>query len=581
MEVEGVDPGMNAYEKWEKELARASPERRKILLAKLAKYVQAEKAKRSAFDAGNAYEWIVRNGFVNEKGDRMEFSDRSFLIDPLRDESKQLAVIKCSQIGFSTISIFKTIFHAVKYGHNVIYTLPTDTDTKDFAKAKTDLIVANNPTIRDFMQDDSLQVKSFRTLDGDRVGFWFMRGTYGQSAAIMQTADILIKDEFDRSNQPVLNQYKSRITASDYGAEWEFSNPSFPGFGVDYTWTLSDQKHYIYWCPECGHASYITYEPESFDGGNTHHVCKERQEYVCGSCEAVLDRRRAEKEWVKKYTDDKYGISGYWISQMMAPWISAAYLIRQEKMTRPDVWANFFLGRPYASGSNTLDPSNIVKNIQYDENGYVMKNPGKYRVLGVDVGGTIDRPHFYCVKGTECGIDEVTKIHGEDSLHNYMRMQNISMCVIDNAPYPEIGVRLANAFPGKVWRCVFDYNEKRRAIYETDYKTRIVNVHRTRLFDRTVDGYITGERKVYIDGMEPSLTAMDGESLVKHWRAQRKVGTSGETRATDADNKDLKFDRMGQAIPMWINDGPDHFSLADVYNQLAQLIVMKFAEGVT
>lgn len=569
---------MNAMQVYE----RLNPSQKRVLKANLIKIKNDRKARKEAFNVNSAYEWIYKNKFVNENGVRMEFDDRSFLIDPLRDESKLLAVLKCSQVGFSTISIFKTAYHCIKYGHNIIYTLPTDTDTQEFAKAKTNLILSNNNDIKGFMVDDSLNTKSFKTIDGSKTGFWFMKGTYGQSAAIMQTADILVKDEFDRSNQGVLNQYKSRITASDYGAEWEFSNPTFPSFGVDYTWQLSDQKHYIYWCPKCDHASYITYEPESFDGGNTHHVDKERKEFVCGACNEVLDRRQAEKEWVQKYpsTDD---ISGYWISQMMAPWISAAKLIREEKLTRPDVWANFFLGRPYESGSNTLDPSNIVKNIQYDPNGYVMKNPGKYRVLGVDVGGTIDNPHFHCVRGTEEGIDEVIKLHGEDQLHNYMRRNNINMCVMDNAPYPEIAVRMTKAFAGKVWRCVFDYNDKRKEVYESDYKTRIVNVHRTRIFDRVVDGYLTGERKVYIDGMEPSLSSLSSgtESLCRHWKAQRKVGTQGENKHLDNDNRDLKFDRMGEAIPMWINDGADHFSLADIYNQIAQLIVLKFIEGVT
>jgi hypothetical protein len=556
-----------------------SPLERKLIKMVLAK----QQAKANAFNVNNAYEWITKNNFVNENGIPMEFADRSFLIQPLCDESKLMVVAKCSQIGFSTISIFKTMYHCIKHGHNAIYTLPTDTDAADFTKAKTNLIINNNPSAKGFMIDDSLHTKSFKTLDGSNVGFWFMKGTYGTSAAIMQTADILIKDEFDRSNQPVLNQYKSRITASAYGAEWEFSNPSFPSFGVDYTWQLSDQKHYIYWCPKCGHPSYITYEAESFDGGNTHHVCKERRIFCCGGCEAELDRRAAEKEWVPKFNDDKYGISGYWISQMNAPWISADKLLREEQLTLPDVWANFFLGRPYASNSNSLDPSNIIKNVQYDEYGYVPKvTPGQFRCLGVDQGGTDDNPKLYCVKGTEQGIDEIIRLDSWEQLHNYMRMKNISLCVIDNAPNPEKAIELANAFPGKVWRCVFDYNDERKAIYVNDYKTRIVNVHRTRIFDRTVDGYITGERKVYIDGMEPSLSAMSPgtESLCRHWKAQRKIGGNGETAADREKNKDLKLDRQGNVRPMWVNDGADHFSLADVYNQLAQLIAQRQLEGM-
>jgi hypothetical protein len=569
-----------AFAYWQQQLDKASPEKRKVLLAKLVLHVQAEKKRMAAVNVANSYEWIVNSGFKNENGVTMEFSDRSFMIAPLCDESKLLSVLKCSQVGFSTMSIFKAAFHNIKYAHNIIYTLPTDSDVQEFNKAKTNLILSNNPDMKGHMVEDSLHTKAFKTLDGKGTGFTFFKGTYGQSAAIMQTADILIKDEFDRSNQSVLNAYKSRTKASSYGAEWEFSNPSFANFGVDVTWQMSDQKHWIMWCPRCDHAAYVSYEPESFDGGNTHHVCKERSEYVCGSCNEVLDRNQADKEWVPKFTDNKWNISGYWISQMMAPWISAAELMRDERLMLPDVFQNFDIGRPYSSNSNSLDPSNIIKNIQYDELGYVMKPTGKHRLLGVDVGGTIDNPHFHCVRGTEDGISEIIKLQGEEQLHNYMRMQNISMCVLDNAPYPEIAVRLTKAFQGKVWRCVFDYNDKRKELYETDYQTRIVNVHRTRLFDRVVDGYITGERKVFIDGMEPTLSNMaGGESLCKHWKTQRKVGTNGE-RKENADDKNIKFDKIGDAIPMWHNDGADHFSLADVYNCLAQQIHLKFADGV-
>ncbi|MNC76585.1 hypothetical protein D3C75_1283330 [compost metagenome] len=69
------------------------------------------------------------------------------------------------------------------------------------------------------------------------------------------------------------------------------------------------------------------------------------------------------------------------------------------------------------------------------------------------------------------------------------------------------------------------------------------------------------------------------ESLCKHWRAQRKVGGNGETAEDRQKNKDLKLDRQGNVRPMWVNDGADHFSLADVYNRIAQLIALRQLGG--
>lgn len=549
----------------------------------LAARFMLENAKRRAITstATDCHDWIVRNQFVNENGVLMEFSDREFLVDPLKDESKQLVVNKASQIGFSTISIFKSIYQAVRYGRNIIYTLPTDSDVQEFNKAKTNMILAKNPDLRAYLVDDTLHTKSYRTLDGSNVGFIFSKGTHGASSSIMQSADLLVKDEFDRSNQNVLNAFKSRITASSYGAEWSFSNPSFPGFGTDEIYQQSDQKHWFFWCPHCDHPAYFTWEPESFDGGNTHFVCREQKAYVCGACEKPFDRRQADKEWVQKYPSMSE-ISGYWLSQFCAPWITAEYLLREKKLMMPDVWANFIEGRPYASNSSKLDPASILKCCQYDEYGSVAKNPGKFKLAGSDVGGTIDKPHFYITLGTEAGVSSYHKIHGEDSLHRFMRMENIALIVVDNMPFPELVIRLVNAFPGKVLRCTFDYDDVRKEVYKVDFKTRMVNIHRTRIFDRTVDGYVTGERKLYMDNHHPLLYNMEAgaESICKHWSVQRKIGTAGETKDT-YNGKEVKFDSMGNARPMWHNDGADHLSLSDCYQQAAQLIFERQSAGTS
>ncbi len=78
-------------------------------------------------------------------------------------------------------------------------------------------------------------------------------------------------------------------------------------------------------------------------------------------------------------------------------------------------------------------------------------------------------------------------------MYNFIKMININIITIDNAPYPEISIRLQNVFQGRVYRCIFDYKDKRKFVFEMNDKTCIINLHRTRIFDRVIDGYITGE----------------------------------------------------------------------------------------
>src|SRR5690242_970579 len=91
-----------------------SPKEKRAFKANLMLQKKQRKARKEAFNVNNAYEWIVKSNFTNENGMPMEFADRSFLIAPLCDESKLLAVIKCSQIGYSTAGIFKTMYHNIK-----------------------------------------------------------------------------------------------------------------------------------------------------------------------------------------------------------------------------------------------------------------------------------------------------------------------------------------------------------------------------------------------------------------------------------------------------------------------------------
>src|SRR5882672_5769157 len=165
--------------------------------------------------------FVAKNNIVNEKGEPIEFYDRQFLIDILCDFTREQVVKKCSQIGGSLLFTLKTLWMPKYKGWNIIYTFPTDDDVKEFVGSKTNKVIEANPSVFGGLQTDNIERKQI----GDR--FVFYKGTVSKTAAIMTTADLLIHDEADRSDQKMLNSYKSRIKGKDsFKGRWVFSNPT-------------------------------------------------------------------------------------------------------------------------------------------------------------------------------------------------------------------------------------------------------------------------------------------------------------------------------------------------------------------
>jgi len=185
--------------------------------------------------AFNALAWIYQNKLCNENGSPINFSQHRFLIEPYLDNSPQQAIIKCSQIGYSTLAILRS-FHLAKYAKaNIIHTFPTRRIEKDLVAPKVDPLIMQNPAIKAMVTEDSRNLKKI----GDR--FIYYRGSYDQTDAISISAHILIADEYDRSNARVLKTYRSRLDDAkrerpELGWEWQFSNPTVPGNGVDVWW---------------------------------------------------------------------------------------------------------------------------------------------------------------------------------------------------------------------------------------------------------------------------------------------------------------------------------------------------------
>jgi len=192
------------------------------------------------------------------------------------------------------------------------YTLPTKNVIKDFVVPKVNPMFESNKVMKDLLSQDAQNLKQI----GDR--FLYFRGAFTERDAITVSADILVHDELDRSDQKIINMYRSRLQASETKWRWRFSNPSVPGFGVDLLYKDSDQMHWFVKCSHCSWERYMDHEPN--DDFYPHYLDMERKIFACGKCKKeIYDVDRANGRWVAKYPK-RTERRGYWISQLMALW---------------------------------------------------------------------------------------------------------------------------------------------------------------------------------------------------------------------------------------------------------------------
>lgn len=476
----------------------------------------------------NILAFLYVNNIVNEYEQRIEFHKHYFMIDPYNDMSPNQVIMKAAQVGWSTLAILKALWLAKNEKVNIIYTMPSGNSIKDFVRPKVDPIIKANPIIESWLgKTDSAGLK--------QVGknFIYFRGSFDPDSAISISSHILINDEVDRSNPKTLRTFRSRLDAAkfdrpDMGWIWEFSNPSINGAGVDAAFQDSDQKHWFVKCRSCSFEWYLKW-PESVD--------IENECYICSKCHNPLtDEDRRTGRWVNKFSGRD--ISGYWISQMQVPVISAKKIIRESKGD-PAVFHNFTLGLPYVSKDQQITREAIVKCLSPDT------NPQTDVAIGVDVGVL---KHY--VIGNKYGIFKIGATESWQEIENMRNRFNATM-VIDGNPYPHEPRKLIEKYAGKVFMHYFNQDRHNAGIVrwgEHD-KFGIVESDRTKIIDAVVAD-ITSEDVTY------QMSATELEPYINH-----AVKLYRTTRTAP----------NGSVIPVWetIEGADDHFFFAHIYFKIA------------
>lgn len=466
--------------------------------------------------------WLLESDVKNEKGEKLDYRDRQFLVDILSDWSQEIVIKKSAQIGGSVTFNLKVLF-AIKYLKiNVIYTFPTASDVSEFVVSKTNKLLQANPELFKGLPTDNVERKE---IDGR---FLFFKGTVSDTAPIMTSADLLVHDEVSRSDQKTLEDYKSRTKASDYKGRWLFSNPTTEKDILDQQWQLSDKKEWMVKCV-CGFEQTLVW-PDSVD--------LLRKCYQCVSCKLPLsDDIRRKGRWVAQAPEKS--VSGYHISLLMAPWITAEEIIKDSQGDQ-EYFYNFVLGEPYNPGDLRVSRSTILDN-------WTPKSlvTGNY-YLGVDVGNI---KHY--VLGSEKGVIKVGKFTKWQELDDLIIHYKIRSGVIDAMPDNTMSKYYVEKYPQMMMSFFQENQNNPQAVvwFGENDKLGVVYSNRDRAIDRLIYEIINAQILFSL----PS--DYDFREYLKHWETLRRIK---ETNA------------KGIERYLWDSTtGEDHYVFATLYYWLA------------
>ena len=441
--------------------------------------------------------WVAEERIKNEQGMEIDFHNHLFQYDIFNDFSPKLVTYKAAQIGFSTAITLKTL-HLAKYrGMDIMYTLPTGNDVKDFVGGKVNRIIAQNPVLQEWTKDkDTVEQK----IVGDNIIYY--RGTWTSKTAMMVSSDLNCYDEVDASKQDVIEQYSTRLQHSKHGWEWYFSHPSVPNNGVAKHWEKSDQKHWFHKCSRCSKRFFMSF-PECVD--------LVKMIYVCPHCKKELrEEDRRVGEWVQKFPKREW--SGYWINLLMCPWVPAKKIVEDYNDKTEEQFTNKVLGLPYIGSGNNIEEGDLYQNLT-SEMFQPIDEKNDRVIIGSDSG---IKKHY--VVGNDKGLFYYGVTETWDDIRALMKRFKRAILVVDHLPDITGPRELREEFPGRVFLCHYAEDRKTMQLvrWGKDKEAGNVIADRNRMIQFLVDEF--RKKRIKLQGNEN-----DWHEYVEHWLSMYKL----------------------------------------------------------
>lgn len=322
-------------------------------------------------------DWLCQN--TQLRGRPFSFKRYPFQRAIADDLHPNMDVIKPSQVGLSEIQVRKALgFISRNRGTTLIFTMPNE---KMFERMSTTRILPIVKEEKVFNLETRSGEKPTRSRGLIQVGssFMYVTGmTEGDATSI--SADVVMNDEVDLSDQQMLALFNSRIQNSDWKINQRFSTPTFNNFGVDQGYMISDQREYMCRCDACNHwqiplfsRAFVDIPGLSDDLEHLHEIDESlidsgrldivNAQVICERCRAPLDLGREEnREWVAQFPSRTHA-RGYRVRPFSTDRLGPDYIIAQllKYRARDYIrgWHNTVLGEAFTGGNARLSDADI------------------------------------------------------------------------------------------------------------------------------------------------------------------------------------------------------------------------------
>jgi len=408
----------------------------------------------NTYTLGNLADWIVKH--TKLEGKPFSFDGHEYQRDIIGDLEKNLIVVKAAQTGLSEIfARWALACVSTQENFTLMWTFPTSTDAENFTRTRIDPIVADSAEIRRMMS------KNINTVALKQFGansFAYVRGTISDTGGLSVPADLLIHDEYDKSDMGNIATYLSRLQHKPTKMRRVFSTPTLEKYGVSLLAETAKRYRQMWKCDKCNHLWLPSYEDDvKIPGWDrpkkeiTKLALKDldwtNSKLLCPSCGREPRTDLQYRNWVLENPGDNYDEKALFVSPFCAPsTITPAYLVRASaSFAKWSEFCNQSLGLTAEDGEEALLDSDIRRAL-IDGN----FSDSTVHFLGADMGLTC-----HVVIGRLASDGKIIVVHRERIYYTQFIERRQELCkqfrvtvsVHDMFPYTDLVNRITTYDP--------------------------------------------------------------------------------------------------------------------------------------